>query len=91
VLNLLDDQIAGYTTTTGVTGFLGVETKYTEPFTPTVFSAARYESLPAYRRRYLDLSPVAAAQGAGWPNSGSKGRRSDGQTVPRGGVVRSTR
>jgi hypothetical protein len=30
-------------------------------------------------------------QGTGWPKSGSKGRRSAGQTVPEGGVVRWTR
>jgi hypothetical protein len=33
----------------------------------------------------------AGCQGSGSPKSGSKGRRSEGQTVPRGGVTRSTR
>jgi hypothetical protein len=39
----------------------------------------------------LPSRPAPACQGMGWPKSGSKGRRSDGQTVPDGGVARSTR
>jgi hypothetical protein len=37
------------TTSTGGKGFLGVETKYTEPFSPTRYPASRYQHSPAYR------------------------------------------
>jgi hypothetical protein len=50
---VLDDRTAfdafvTYTTSTRAKGFLGVETKYTEPFSPKSYRPDHYEKLPAY-------------------------------------------
>jgi PD-(D/E)XK nuclease superfamily len=42
------DAFVAYTTSTGAKGFLGVETKYTEPFGPKTHRPAYYEANPAY-------------------------------------------
>jgi hypothetical protein len=42
------DAFLAYTTSTGSKGFLGVETKYTEPFSPKAHRPAYYEANPAY-------------------------------------------
>jgi hypothetical protein len=43
------DAFVAYRTSSGSKGFLGVETKYTEPFSPTIYPANRYEPLDAYQ------------------------------------------
>jgi hypothetical protein len=57
------DAFVRYTTSTGASGFLGVETKYTEPFSPTSYPADRYETNPAFRAACFH--PGAAARLAG--------------------------
>lgn len=42
-----------------------METKYTEPFTPTVFPASRYESLPAYQAAGFRRGAAHRLQGPG--------------------------
>lgn len=54
------DAFVAYTTASGATGFLGVETKYTEPFTPTKYPASRYEPSPAFQA--AGYRPGAAAR-----------------------------
>jgi hypothetical protein len=43
------DAFVTYTTRTGAKGFVGVETKYTEPFSPRSHRPDHYQRLPAYR------------------------------------------
>jgi len=43
------DAFVAYTTSTGAKGFLGVETKYTEPFGPIAYPASHYQHSLAYR------------------------------------------
>ena len=43
------DAFVTYTTPTGAKGFVGVETKYTEPFSPRPHRPDHYQRLPAYR------------------------------------------
>jgi hypothetical protein len=43
------DAFLTYTTATGAKGFVGVETKYTEPFSRVRYPASRYQHNPAYR------------------------------------------
>jgi hypothetical protein len=43
------DAFVAYTTPTGAKRFVGVETKYTEPFSPRPHRPDHYQRLPAYR------------------------------------------
>jgi PD-(D/E)XK nuclease superfamily len=43
------DAFVTYTTPTGTKGFVGVETKYTEPFSPRPHRPDHYQRLPAHR------------------------------------------
>jgi len=42
------DAFVRYRTAGGASGFLGIETTYTEPFSPTSFPPGRYEPSPAF-------------------------------------------
>jgi hypothetical protein len=56
------DAFVAYTTSGGATGFLGVETKYTEPFSPTRYPAGRYEPSPAFQAAGFRPGAAAAAR-----------------------------
>jgi hypothetical protein len=57
------DAFVRYRTAGGASGFLGIETKYTEPFSPTSFPPGRYEPSPAFTA--AGFAPGAAARLAG--------------------------
>jgi hypothetical protein len=54
------DAFVAYTTPTGARGFVGVETKYTEPFSPRPHRPDHYQRLPAYRA--AGFRPTAPAR-----------------------------
>jgi hypothetical protein len=51
------DAFVAYTTPTGATGFVGVETKYTEPFSPRPHRPDHYQRLPTGRPGSVRVPP----------------------------------